>query len=73
MPNIETFRREVSKLRKKVAANVESQFYCFECGQPLKSYEHGELIRKRNNEDAESARSTLRQIFARLSASLQAS
>lgn len=70
MPNIETFRREVSKLRKQVAANREAQFYCYECGQPLKSYEHGELIRQKNVEDATGTRATILQILSRLSASM---
>ncbi len=70
MANIETFRREVSKLRKKVAANMESQFHCYECGQTLKNYEHGELIRKRNMEDATEIRQAILQKLSALLTSL---
>jgi transcription initiation factor IIE alpha subunit len=71
MPNIETFRREVSRLRKQVAANMESQFHCYECGQPLKNYEHGELIRKRNSEDAQISRLTIKQLLENLSETIE--
>lgn len=70
MPNVETFAREVKKLKKKVGATKELQFYCSECGQPLKSYEHGELIKQRNIEEAEEIRATLLETLARLTAQM---
>lgn len=66
MANVETFAREVKKLKKKVGVNRELTFYCDSCGQPLKSQEHGELIRQRHVEEAEETRATLQRIFARL-------
>jgi transcription initiation factor IIE alpha subunit len=70
MPNVETFVREVQKLKKKVGGGRELQFYCSECGQPLKSYEHAELIRERKAEEAEEIREMLRQTFASLRVSM---
>jgi transcription initiation factor IIE alpha subunit len=70
MANVETFVREVRKLKKKAAASRELQFYCDQCGQPLKSYEHAELIKERKAEEAEEIREILRQTFARLRVSM---
>ena len=70
MANVETFVREVRKLKKKVGGSKELQFYCSECGQPLKSYEHAELIKDRKAEEAEGIRATLLQALSRLSDSM---
>lgn len=60
--NVETFRREVSKLRKQIG-KTELEFYCDQCGQPLKSYKHAELIQEQRESEGEKTRAVLERIF----------
>jgi transcription initiation factor IIE alpha subunit len=70
MANVETFAREVKKLKKKVGTNRELQFFCSECGQPLKSYEHAEMIKEQKAGEAEDIRAILKQTLDRIAASM---
>jgi transcription initiation factor IIE alpha subunit len=71
--NIETFAREVAKLKKQVGASKELSFYCFECGQPLKSYDHAQLIRQRNAADATDTRAAIQRAMSELAESMRGS
>lgn len=51
--DFEAFKKQVAKLKRKVSG--EQEFFCHYCGQALKSYQHGELMRVRQVEADEKA------------------